>query len=67
MLIGSPKIDSATIALANEKELEIKVYNLAEENIYVEKALFNGKNINGFKISVRQIMQGGRLEIYMKH
>ena len=66
VLIGSPKIEAATLALGNGKTLNIKVHNLGENKIYTEKALFCGKEITDFKISVREIMNGGELEIFMK-
>ncbi len=66
MLIGSPKIDSAEIALANGKTLEIAVHRKNDEEIYAEKALLNGKKLDNLKVSVREIMNGGKLEIYMK-
>ena len=66
ILIGSPKIDSATLSLGNGNRLDIKVHRKSDEDIYVEKATFNGKNISDYKLSVRDVMGGGALEIYMK-
>lgn len=66
MLIGSPKIDRAEIALANGNSLGISVYRRNDGEIYVEKATLNGKKLDNLRVSVREIMMGGKLEIYMK-
>lgn len=66
MLIGSPKIDKAVLDLSNGNTLEIAVFRKSEDEIYAEKALFNGKELENLRVSVREIMSGGRLEIYMK-
>lgn len=67
MLIGSPKIDSATLTLANGKILDIKVYRSSDDDIYVERVVFCGDKISDCKISVGEFMNGGKLEIYMKN
>ena len=66
MLIGSPKINSAELLLCNEKTLKIQVYDNNSSHIYVDKVLFNSKPVLNYQISVREIMVGGLLEIYMK-
>jgi putative alpha-1,2-mannosidase len=33
--------------------------------MYVDKVLFNGKEINDFRMTVTDMMQGGTLEFYM--
>lgn len=66
MLIGSPKINGAKLRLANEKNLEIRVYDNNSCHIYTDKVLFNGVPVSDFMISAREIMRGGLLEIYMK-
>lgn len=67
MLIGSPKIDSATLTLANGKILDIKVYRSSDDDIYVERVVFCGDKISDCKISAGEFMNGGKLEIYMKN
>ena len=66
MLIGSPAVDGATLQLANGKEFVVKVYNNSKDHIYVEKALLNGKPVADYRFSVREMMAGGTLEIWMK-
>ena len=65
-LIGSPSIDKAEIDLASGNALEIVVNRENKDQIYVEKVIFNGKVINGYKISMHDVMRGGVLEFYMK-
>ena len=64
-LIGSPIFDAAKLKLANDKELSISVHNNSSTNIYVQRVIFNGREIKGYKISVRDIMCGGTLDIFM--
>ena len=66
ILIGSPMVNGAKLTLANGKTLEIKVYDNNDNNIYVEKAILNGKAVNNYSFSVKEMMFGGLLEIYMK-
>ena len=65
MLLGSPIIDGATIKLCNGKTLSINVCNNSDENIYVKKVIFNGQEINDFKLSVTEMMNGGTIEFFM--
>ena len=65
-LIGSPSIDKAEIDLASGNALEIVVNRENKDQIYVEKVIFNGKVIKGYKISMHDVMCGGVLEFYMK-
>lgn len=65
ILIGSPIIEGASLKLANDNSLQINVYGNSNSSIYVKKAVFNGKEIKGYKVSVRDIMRGGILDIYM--
>ena len=65
MLIGSPSVNGAALTLANGKELKIRVYDNDSSHIYVKKALFNGRELTDMRMSVREMMEGGRLEFYM--
>ncbi len=64
-IIGSPLVDEAEIALSSGNTLKIKVFNNSDENIYVESVNFGGKEIDGFRITVSEIMNGGTLEFKM--
>ena len=65
-LIGAPQIDGAEIELSSKKKLVIRVLRESWKQIYVDKVIFNGAEINNFRIPMREIMQGGVLEFFMK-
>lgn len=66
VLFGSPIINRAKILLSSNKELEIIAHNNSDSNIYVDKICFNGKLIKDFRSTITLLMQGGRLEFFMK-
>lgn len=70
--IGSPLVKSATIHfenLPNSKaggnKLEIEVKRQKPKNIYVEKIIFNDKEIENNNLSHKDLMNGGRIIFYM--
>ncbi|SEG63367.1 GH92 family glycosyl hydrolase [Sphingobacterium lactis] len=63
--LGSPLVKSASIHLQNGRKLEVIAKNQSEKNMYVSKALWNGKEIKDFKINHEDIMAGGTLEFVM--
>jgi putative alpha-1,2-mannosidase len=65
-LIGAPQFDESVINLANGKTLTLKAYNRNDTKIYVDKVFLNGKKIENYKISTKDIINGGILEFYMK-
>ena len=67
MLIGSPLVDGATIKLGNGHTLSIKVFDNSDTNVYVKKVIFNGKEIQNYRFTVKELMSGGELSIYMTH
>ena len=64
-LMGSPLVDSAKIKLFNGNILEIKAHDNSDKNIYVQKILFNEKEIKNFRIKADKLLKGGCLEFYM--
>lgn len=66
MLIGTPIVDGATLELSNGKKLSIAVHNNSDNNIYVRRVVFNGKEIADYRMTVRDLMSGGMLEFYMQ-
>ncbi len=64
-LIGSPFVTSAKIKLSSGKTLEISVSEADEQSIYVKSVLFNGRNLDNFRIEAAEILQGGKLEFVM--
>ena len=65
MMVGTPSHNGATLKLMNGKEFEIKVYDNYSSHIYVKKALLCGREIENYSFSVRDMMAGGVLELYM--
>lgn len=63
MLLGSPKIKGAALSLGNGRELVIEVHG---KGIYLDRATINGKKIENFRFTVREMMEGGKLEMFMK-
>ncbi len=65
VLIGSPFVKSAKIQLSSGGELEIKADYADDTHIYVKKVLFNGKEIEGFRLKAADLMRGGTIEFFM--
>ena len=63
--LGSPCVDSAEITLPNGKTLKVSTANQSDENIYVEKVTFNGKELEDIYITHNELMQGGELNFTM--
>lgn len=66
-LIGSPIIGNTKIKMDNGKTFEIKVHNLSDKNIYVTKAILNGKPLLQSWFKHTEISGGGILELYMNN
>ena len=71
-LIGSPRVQSATIALKHwnglSSNLQVVTYNNSEDNVFVEKLLVNGQVWTSPFIS-RSVLanpEGTKLEFYMQ-
>ena len=69
--ITSPVFDSIVISLdrqyAQGKSFTIVAYNNSSENVYIERAVLNGKPYDNCHIDHADIMKGGVLELYMSH
>ena len=65
-LLGCPHVKKAKIKLAEGKLLEIEAHNLTSDNFYVNKVTFNGDEIKDFRIKTEKILNGGKLEFFMK-
>lgn len=69
-VIGAPQVAKATIKLhptqnANSNCFAIIAKNLSKENKYVKSVKLNGKPLDGFILSYRDIMAGGELVFEM--
>ena len=65
-LIGAPQMDHAEITLSSGHILRICVERPHPDAIYVERVEWNGTPVEGFRVPVREIMEGGVLRFYMK-
>ena len=64
-IIGSPVIDEAEISVGSGKNFTVKATNNSAENIYVQRALLNGKPYTKSYIFFDDIRRGGTLELVM--
>lgn len=64
-VLGSPLVKSADIQLPNGKKLRILAKNQSRKNCYVKTVRLNGKLLTDFKISHKQLTDGGLLEFEM--
>ncbi len=63
--IGSPLFKKVTITLENGKKFVINAKNVSKENMYIQRAAINGKQLNDAFITHQQIMNGGNIEFIM--
>ncbi len=62
--LGSPAVVSAAIRLGNGHTFTVKTVNQSPKNVYVQKTVLNGREINRF-IQHDDIMNGGTLVFHM--
>lgn len=65
ILMASPFIRRAKIALSSKKELIITVNNAGYKNIYVKNVLFNGERLDGYALKASKLLSGGELVFEM--
>ena len=65
ILIGSPTVDGGELQLYNGNKFSVKVHGNSDSNIYVKRAVLNGRELSELRFSVEEMMDGGVLEIYM--
>lgn len=63
--IGSPIFETTTILLPNNKKFTLIAKGSSKENKYIQKAFFNGKEINTPFFTHDQLVSGGTLELIM--
>ena len=64
-VIGSPLFQRATIHLPDKKQFTLIAKMVSKENIYIQKAFFNGKEINSPFFTHQELIDGGTLELIM--
>ena len=65
-VIGTPLFTKATLHLADGKDFTITAKNKTPERIHVKSVKLNGKALTDWKLSHRQIAEGGTLEFVLK-
>lgn len=63
--LGSPAINKAVIKLENGNTFTIEANNQNDKNVYVQKVLLNGKQLEQPVIGHEEIMKGGSLVFFM--
>ncbi|THU33595.1 glycoside hydrolase family 92 protein [Niastella caeni] len=63
--LGSPAVNKAVIQLENGKTFTVEANDQSDKNVYVQKVLLNGKQLEQPVISHDDIMKGGTLVFYM--
>ncbi len=67
--LGSPRFEKVTIHLSDKyysgKTFIIEAKNASKDNKYILSAKLNGKKLNSWKIPVKEVINGGKLEIEM--
>lgn len=66
-LIGSPFVKKATLTLWNGKTLAVAADFADDDHIYVKEVLFNGRPVEGFRLTAKELLGGGALEFRMSH
>lgn len=65
-LIGAPQVDGAEILLSSGNVLHICMERSDPAMICVDRVEWNGMPVEDFRITAREIMEGGVLRFYMK-
>jgi predicted alpha-1,2-mannosidase len=63
--IGSPVFEKSIINLSDNKQFTILAKGANKENKYIQKAFFNGKEIDNPFFTHKELMDGGTLELIM--
>jgi len=63
--IGSPLFEKTTISLPGKKQFTVIAKGANKQNKYIQKAFFNGKEIDSPFFTHQQLMAGGTLELVM--
>ena len=64
-IIGTPHVEKATLNLENGSKFTVIAESLSEENIYIQSATLNGKQLNNSYLDHNTIMNGGNLVFKM--
>jgi len=65
--IGSPLFEKTTIKLQNNKVFTVIAKGASTPNKYIQKAFFNGKELNKPFFTHKELVEGGTLELIMSN
>ena len=67
--IGSPLFEKTVIHLGGRygrgEEFIIEAHGTSRKNVYIQRAELNGKELNDFRFPAKDLLQGGKLELWM--
>ncbi|WP_263370893.1 GH92 family glycosyl hydrolase [Granulicella cerasi] len=64
--LGSPRFDDVVLHLPDGKQMHIVAKGSGAGAVYVENIFLNGKKIEGYKLSHRDLVAGGELRFVMR-
>ncbi len=64
-VLGAPQMEKIVLDLPRGKTFTVEAKDLSEKNKYVHTVTLNGKVLDGFKITHKDIMNGGKLVFRM--
>lgn len=63
--LGSPLVKKAVFNLENGKQFEVETVNQSDKNVFVNKVLLNGKQLNKPFLKHSDVINGGKITFYM--
>ena len=64
--IGTPSFDKVTLNLENGKKFVLSADGVSKDAFYIQKMSLNDKPFWGYKLSHKDILNGGKLKFQMK-
>ncbi len=64
-VLGAPQVPDVAFTLPGGRIFRVKASGLSRENKYVRRVMLNGRPLDGFKLTHRQILAGGELVFEM--
>src|SRR5690606_24641509 len=61
-----PLFDQVTLQLAGRKKVRIQARRQSPDAMYIDHVTWNGSRLSALFIAHRQLVKGGRLEIWLK-
>lgn len=64
-VIGTPLFEKTEITLENNKKFIVEAKNISDKNIYIKEILLNGKKLDRYYLTHKEIVDGGKLVFVM--